>query len=124
MKRLVFSALMTLGLVLGFAALALAADVDPATKVGGLKLFVASVTAAGFGVGIAAFGCGIAQGIAIKGAVEGTARNPEAGGRITVTMLIGLALIESLCIYTLVVALILIYANPMTGKVAAFIGMG
>ena len=124
MKRLAFSALTTLGLVLGFAALALAADLDPATKVGGLKLFAASVTAAGFGIGIAAFGCGIGQGIAIKGAVEGTARNPEAGGRITVTMLIGLALIESLCIYTLVVALILIYANPMTGKVAAFIGLG
>jgi len=124
MKKFVVSALTTLGLVLGFAALALAADLDPATKVSGMNLFVASVIAAGFGVGIAAFGCGIGQGIAVKGAVEGTARNPEASGKITVTMLIGLALIESLCIYALVVALILIYANPMAGKVAAFIGMG
>ena len=124
MKKFTLSALLTLGIVLGFAALALASDADPTGKVAGLKLFVATVTAAGFGISIAAFGCGIAQGIAIKGAVEGTARNPEASGKITVTMLIGLALIESLCIYALVVALILIYANPMTGKVAAFIGLG
>ena len=76
------------------------------------------------GIGIAAFGCGIAQGIAVKGAVEGTARNPEASGKITVTMLIGLALIESLCIYALVVALILLYAYPMAAPVAKFIGIG
>ena len=70
-----------------------------------LQFFVACVTAAGFGIGIAAFGCGIAQGIGLKGAVEGIARNPESSGKVTVTMLIGLALIESLCIYALVVAL-------------------
>ena len=76
-----------------------------------LEFFIACVTAAGFGIAIAAFGCGIAQGIGLRAAVEGIARNPESSGKVTVTMLIGLALIESLCIYALVVALILIFAH-------------
>ena len=60
-----------------------------------LQFFIACVTAAGFGVGIAAFGCGIGQGIGVRGAVEGIARNPESSGKVTVTMLIGLAMVES-----------------------------
>ncbi len=82
------------------------------------------MTAAGFGVGIAAFGCGIGQGLGIKGAVEGIARNPESSGKVTVTMLIGLAMVESLCIYALVVALILIYAHPQAATIAALFGAG
>lgn len=64
---------------------------------------------AGLGMGIAAFGTGIGQGNAIKGAVEGISRNPSASGKISTTMIIGLALIESLAIYALVVALILLF---------------
>ena len=55
-----------------------------------LEFFIACVTAAGFGIAIAAFGCGIAQGIGLRSAVEGIARNPESSGKVTVTMLIGL----------------------------------
>ena len=87
-----------------------------------LKYFIACVTAAGFGIAIAAFGCGLAQGNGLKAAVEGIARNPESSGKVTVTMLIGLAMIESLCIYALVIALILIYAAPMTGTVTKLLG--
>jgi F-type H+-transporting ATPase subunit c len=43
---------------------------------------------------------------------------PESSGKVTVTMLIGLALIESLCIYALVVALILIFAHPQATAIA------
>ena len=39
--------------------------------------------------------------------------NPEAQGKILLTMMVGLAMIESLAIYALVVALILLYANPL-----------
>lgn len=78
--------------------------------------------AAGLGIGIAAFGCGIGQGLGLKGAVEGVARNPEASGKITVTMLIGLAMIESLTIYALVISLILIYAHPQTAAIAKLLG--
>ena len=89
-----------------------------------LQFFIAGVTAAGFGIAIAAFGCGIGMGNGIKSAVEGIARNPESSGKVTVTMLIGLALIESLCIYTLVIALILIYAHPQASAIAALFGAG
>jgi len=85
--------------------------------------FSYAVMAAGFGIGIAAFGTGIGQGLAINKSVEGIARNPEASGKITVTMLIGLAMIESLCIYALVVALIILYAYPMTTPIANALGI-
>ncbi len=77
-----------------------------------MEFFIASVTAAGWAIAIAAAGCGIGQGMGLKAAVEGIARNPESSGKVTVTLLIGLAMIESLCIYALVIALILIYAHP------------
>ncbi len=87
-----------------------------------LKFFIACVTAAGFGIAIAAFGCGIGQGLAVKSAVEGIARNPEAAAKIQVNMIIGLALIESLCIYALVISLILIYATPYAGDILKLTG--
>jgi F-type H+-transporting ATPase subunit c len=121
MKKFALTAALTGLFVLGLSALAFAAD--SAAMVELAKLFSATVTAAGFGIGIAAFGTGIAQGIAVKGAVEGTARNPEASGKITVNMLIGLAMIESLCIYALVISLILLYAYPMAEPVSKALGM-
>ena len=116
---------LVLGLSLLFtmlwASLALAAE--PAGGAGGLGgFFSAAVMAAGFGIGIAAFGTCIGQGLAVKSSVEGIARNPEASGKITVTMLIGLAMIESLAIYALVVALIILYAYPMTRPIATALG--
>jgi len=57
----------------------------------------------------------------VSGAVQGIARNPESSGKVTVTLLIGLAMIESLCIYALVVALILIYAHPQAAAFAQIV---
>jgi F-type H+-transporting ATPase subunit c len=54
----------------------------------------------------------LAQGKAIAAALEGIARQPSAAGRIQTTMIIGLAMIESLAIYVLLIALILFFANP------------
>ncbi|AAS95397.1 MAG TPA: ATP synthase F0 subunit C [Desulfovibrio sp.] len=71
--------------------------------------------AAAIGMAIAAAGCGIGQGMGLKAACEGTARNPEAGGKIMVTLILGLAFVESLAIYALVVNLILLFANPFMG---------
>ncbi|PIU31547.1 MAG: ATP synthase F0 subunit C [Syntrophobacteraceae bacterium CG07_land_8_20_14_0_80_61_8] len=110
-------------LVLGLSTLALAAEADPAVQAEGLRFFMYSAVAAGFGIAIAAFGTGLSQGMAVKSSVEGVARNPEASGKITVTMMIGLAMIESLCIYALVICLILIYANPASKVIQAFVGM-
>jgi F-type H+-transporting ATPase subunit c len=96
-----------------WASLALAAEgAAAAPGLGGF--FSYAVIAAGFGIG---------QGVAVQKSVEGIARNPEASGKITVTMLIGLAMIESLCIYALVVALIILYAYPMTKPIAAALGL-
>lgn len=116
-------ALFTTLLVLGLATLALAADPAAAGKSEGLSFFVYSAVAAGLGIAIAAFGCGIGQGMAVKGAVEGIARNPDSSGKVTVTMLIGLAMIESLSIYALVVSLILIYANPVSSLIQGYVGL-
>jgi F-type H+-transporting ATPase subunit c len=82
-----------------------------------MEFFSACVIAAGFGMGIAAFGTGIGQGLAVKGAVDGIARNPSASGKILTSMMIGLAMIESLAIYALVVALIVLFANPFKADV-------
>ena len=87
-----------------------------------LQFFMVCAMAAAFSVGVAACGCGIGQGLGLKGATEGVARNPEASGKITVTLLIGLAIIESLCIYALVISLILIYAHPQAAAIAKLLG--
>jgi F-type H+-transporting ATPase subunit c len=60
--------------------------------------------AAGLAIGVAAFGGALAQGKTTAAALEGIGRNPGASGSMFVPMIIGLALIESLVIYALVVA--------------------
>ena len=87
-----------------------------------LKFFTACVIAAGFGITIAASVCGIAQSFGLKAAVEGIARNPESSGKVTVTMIIGLALIESLCIYTLVIAFMLLAKAPKLEMMIKLLG--
>ena len=71
--------------------------------------------AAGLSIGIAASGCGIGMGLGLKGTVEGIARNPEISGKLTGTMILAYAFIESLAIYALVISFILLYANPFVG---------
>lgn len=55
----------------------------------------------------------IAMGRAISSALEALARQPEAEKTITRTLFIGLAMIESLAIYCLVIALIILFRNPL-----------
>jgi F-type H+-transporting ATPase subunit c len=62
--------------------------------------------AAAIGMAIASGLCGLGQGMATKGAAEGIARNPGAAGAIRLALILGLALIESLALYTLVIILI------------------
>ena len=107
-KKGVFGAL-TAMLVLGTASSAMAA---PEAAAAGLWAFFGIAIACGFGIGVAAFGTGLGMGHAINGALQGTARNPEAGGKIMTTMIIGLALIESLCIYALLICFIMVFKIP------------
>jgi F-type H+-transporting ATPase subunit c len=60
----------------------------------------------GFSMAIASGVCGLAQGKAVAAAVEGMARNPSAAGAIQLALIIGLALIESLALYTLLIVFI------------------
>jgi len=121
LKKLSFSTLGSAFLVFALSTVAFATE---ETAIAGLKYFTASVLAAGFGLAVAAFGGALAQGMGLRAAVEGIARNPESSGKVTVTMLIGLAMIESLVIYALVISLILIYAHPQAGAIAALFGAG
>lgn len=70
-----------------------------------LKKFIA--IACGFGIAIAAFGGALGQGKAVAATLEGIARNPSASGKMFVPMIVGLALIESLVIYALVISFML-----------------
>jgi len=99
-------------LVLGMASIALAAQGSPQAQAAGLWIYFGIAIACGFGIGVAAMGTGVGMGNAINGAMQGTARNPEASGKIMTTMIIGLALIESLCIYALVICFIMVFKIP------------
>lgn len=60
--------------------------------------------AAGLGLGIAAFGAAIAQGKATAAAMESIGRNPNSADRIFTPLIVGLALMEALALYALVIA--------------------
>jgi len=71
-----------------------------------------SVFCAAFGVAIAAVGSAVGQGKATASALESIARQPEAKGSITQLLIVALAFIESLTLYALLIAIVLIFANP------------
>lgn len=104
MRKTLLTVLNTL-MMLSFATVAFAADGDSAAGLGLLAIGTA------VGIGLAAAGCGIGQGLAVKAACEGTARNPEASGKISQSLILGLAFIESLCIYALLIDLILLFVK-------------
>lgn len=74
---------------------------------------VVSVFSAAFAIAVAAFGGAAGQGKAAASAADAIARQPEAGDRIFTTLILSLALIESLVIYALAVSLVLLFANPL-----------
>ncbi len=92
------------------AGVAFASD-DAAAAVSAIGPVAAWSTAVG--MAFAAGLCGIGQGMGLKAACEGTARNPEAGAKVQVMLILGLAFIESLAIYALVVNLILLFVQPL-----------
>src|SRR5579871_6707747 len=63
--------------------------------------------AAGLGLGIAAFGAALAQGRATAAAMESIGRNPNSADRIFTPLIVGLALMEALALYALVIAFFL-----------------
>jgi len=84
--------------------------------------FALTTLAAGLGIAIATIGPGLAQGNATSKAVEGIARQPEASGKIMATLILGLAMMESLVLYAFVIALIILFANPAVKHITKIIG--
>jgi len=88
------------------ASSAFAADGGAADNDFTRKAFIG--LACGLGIAIAAFGGALAQGRTAAAALDGIARNPGASGKIFTPMILGLALIESLVIYALVISFLLL----------------
>lgn len=71
-----------------------------------------SIIGAVLAVSVGAIVPALAEGRAIVAAMESIARQPEAAGPLSRTLFVGLAMIETMAIYCLVVALLLLFANP------------
>ncbi|HLZ35886.1 MAG TPA: F0F1 ATP synthase subunit C [Nitrospira sp.] len=74
---------------------------------------ITSTVIAAVAIALGTLGPAIAMGRAITQALEALARQPEAEKSITRTLFIGLAMIESLAIYCLVIVLIILFRNPL-----------
>lgn len=74
---------------------------------------IISTVAAIFGIAIGVLLPALAMGRAISSALDALARQPEAEKSIMRTLFIGLAMIESLAIYVLVIVLIVLFRNPL-----------
>lgn len=71
-----------------------------------------SIIAAAVAVSFGAIGPALAEGRSVAAAMDAIARQPEAAGPISRTLFVGLAMIETMAIYCLVIALLLLFANP------------
>lgn len=81
------------------------------------RAIVLGASALGAGTAmVAGIGPGIGEGFAVGKACESIGRQPESSGAVTRTMFIGCAVAESTGIYGLLVALLLMFANPFIGK--------
>ena len=73
---------------------------------------IISIIAAAVAVSIGSIGPALAEGRSVAAAMDAIARQPEASATVSRTLFVGLAMIETMAIYCLVVALILLFANP------------
>ncbi|SNR95617.1 MULTISPECIES: F0F1 ATP synthase subunit C [unclassified Azospirillum] len=74
-----------------------------------------SILAAALAVSFGAIGPALAEGRAVAAALDAIARQPDAANTISRTLFVGLAMIETMAIYCLVVALLVLFANPFVG---------
>lgn len=80
------------------------------------QAFVLAMSALGAGIAmLSAVGIGIGQGFAAGKAVEGVSRQPEASGEILKVMLVGQAVAETTGIFAFIIAIVLVFVNPLVG---------
>jgi F-type H+-transporting ATPase subunit c len=80
-------------------------------------IIAVSIVAAALAMAIGGYGPAKALGESLTKALDAIARQPEASAQITRTLIIGMALIESIAIYAFVIALIILFADPLIGYV-------
>lgn len=84
------------------------------------EAFVLAMSALGAGIAmIAGIGVGCGQGIATGKALESLARQPEAKGDLLQVLFIGLAMAETSIIFPLIVAIVLVFVNPLVGMLGS-----
>ncbi|MBI1366721.1 MAG: F0F1 ATP synthase subunit C [Alphaproteobacteria bacterium] len=71
-----------------------------------------SILAASWAISAGAIGPALAEGRAVAAAMDAIARQPEAANTLSRTLFVGLAMIETTAIYSLVIALLVLFANP------------
>ena len=71
-----------------------------------------SILAAALAISVGSIAPALAEGRSVAAAMDAIARQPEAAGTISRTLFVGLAMIETMAIYCLVIALLLLFANP------------
>ena len=74
---------------------------------------IASIVTAGLTIALGSIGPALGEGRAVAAAMDAIARQPEAANTISRTLFVGLAMIETMAIYCLVIALLLLFANPL-----------
>lgn len=73
---------------------------------------IVSILGAALAVSFGAIGPALAEGKAVAATMDAIARQPEAAGTLSRTLFVGLAMIETMAIYCLVIAVLLLFANP------------
>ncbi len=116
MKKLIALSSALLVTLYTFVAFAQEATAAGANAFNAYDAQMAAALGAGFAIGIGALGGALAQGRVAAAALEGIARNPGADAKIRTPMILGLALIESLVLYALLIAYFL------QGKVGVVVG--
>lgn len=74
---------------------------------------IVSIATAGFAVAIGSIAPAIGEARALTQAMDAIARQPDAANAISRTLFVGMAMVESTAIYALVIALVLLFANPL-----------
>ena len=78
---------------------------------------IVSIVTAGATIGVGSIAPALGEGRAVATALSSLAQQPDAATTITRTLFVGLAMIESIAIYCLVISMILIFANPFWNHV-------
>jgi F-type H+-transporting ATPase subunit c len=80
---------------------------------------ITSIVTAGLTIALGSIGPALGEGRAVATALSALAQQPDAAPTITRTLFVGLAMIESVAIYCLVISMILLFANPFWNRVIA-----